>query len=241
MLIDEIEDTKKKIKSLGDILESSYSKLLVRFPEEAKLIEALSRKVTLGSRAHDRRPRHGSSNNEIVPVSRVVDLTEERESRLHELQELKEALEAQEVEEHKPKDPRSLDGMPLRKIFSKINQLCHPDKCRSFDRSITVRLTEQYYDAQTAYQGQVRETLVYIYAKVCLLRGEPHRLAPDIVNDLNMELNYLLYEIRQMQGTLLYKAITFYRAGHQSHGDSMFRNFLMQQINKLKETLNNGA
>ena len=233
MILDEIEEMSSTLTKVYDNMEQVYAIYIREFPEKNAEIDALKQQIvgnnldTEGEHEYSG-PRHETSGGALVPV-KSFDIRKELEDEQAEQQ-------AEEEVEIAEKDPTS-QGLSIRHLFRKINQLCHPDKCKRFSHEDTARLRECFIEAGSAYSNRDQDMLELLYIRVCYIRNEMHRLSQHLVNETKRKHRMLSAQLERVTFHPMYSVLQLHVHGMYPAAFDKFDKFLDHQIEDLKKAL----
>lgn len=239
-MLDEIDDMLDVIKQTHSNMERVYAVYLPYYPEESRVIDDLNHRINAADVDNTpTAPRHERSGA-LVKVDCGLDIAADIK-RIREEQEAKKQMV--EAEAEVPQGPTAEEAkeqwgsMALRTLFRKINQLCHPDKCKRFSSKEVKRLRECFDDAHKAYADRDRYTLNLLYIRVVYIRGELDRLPLDVVADIEKRYHDLQLDFQALAMHPLYQVLYAHMQGQQHTAKLKFADFLETHIQRLKDEL----
>ncbi|MNV27756.1 hypothetical protein D3C71_1189150 [compost metagenome] len=125
----------------------------------------------------------------------------------------------------------------LRVLFRKINQLCHPDKTKRFNRITVMKLRECFDDAQKAYEHRDYDTLELTYIRVCYYRDELGKLDIKDVQRISDQHNNLQLDIKGIRMHRLYMVLACHRLMQYQEATQHFGMFIQEHMNKLQAVI----
>ena len=231
MLLDEIDEMADMVKKTYSAMEQIYAMYLPFFPVESARIDMLHQLINAMNEDQASAPRHAEtySEGQLIPTGPVIDLKAEVLEAIQETSTV--------AEESKLKDAeyiRDTSAQFCRMLFRKINQLCHPDKCRRFSYMETKRLRDCFDDANDAYSSRDAEMLELVFIRVCYIRDELHRLSEGVESRLASQHRNLQLELDGIRMHPLYMVLAHHNQGMGHDAKQCFGRFLGGHIQKLE-------
>lgn len=238
-MLDEIDDMIDVIKQTHSNMERVYAVYLPYYPDESRVIDDLNQLINAaGDEDVPAAPRH-ERGGALVKVDGGLDIAGDVKRIREEQEAQKQTVEAEAPKGPTPEEAKEEWGsMALRTLFRKINQLCHPDKCKRFSHMEVKRLRECFDDAHRAYADRDRYTLNLIYIRVVFIRGELDRLPVDVVADIEKRYHDLQLDFQALAMHPLYQVLYAHMQGQQHTAKIKFGDFLVIHIQRLKDELN---
>lgn len=234
MLLDEIDEMADMVKKTYNAMEQIYAMYLPFFPLESARIDMLHQLINAMEEDQTSAPRHAEtySGGQLVPTGPVIDLKAEVLEAMKEAEDRSKLQDflADNVQEHK----RDTSAQFCRMMFRKINQLCHPDKCKRFSYMETKRLRECFDDASDAYSRRDAELLELVFIRVCYIRDELHRLSEGVESRLASQHKNLQLELDGIRMHPLYMVLAHHNQGMGHDAKQCFGRFLGGHIEKLE-------
>jgi hypothetical protein len=232
MILDEIEEMSSTLTKVYDNMEQVYAIYIREFPEKNAELDRLKQQLmgsnldTVGEHEYTG-PRHAATGGALVLVKQF-DIREEMEKSSNE--------QSVEVEQNSESDPTS-QKLSVRQLFRKINQLCHPDKCKRFSHEETARLRECFIEAGSAYANRDTDMLELIYIRICYIRNELHRLDQYLVNETKRKHKMLSVQLERVTFHPMYTVLQLHVHGMYPAAFEKFSVFLDGQIADLEKEL----
>lgn len=242
MILDEIDEMATTLSQVYDNMEQIYAIYIREFPEKSRRLDEL-RQFRMGDNlstegTHDYSgPRHQSSESDLPADQKQIvphSSFRARDSVLDAEDDRKEEMGFVEVEPDEAPKPPPAWRFTLRQVFRKINQLCHPDKCKRFSYEDTKRLRQCFDEAQVAYQQDDLDKLELIFVRVCYLRDEPSRLSDNIIKSLNKRRMELAQEMHAVSQHKVYMTLQYHINHQYLYAKSYFSAFLDMEIEKAE-------
>lgn len=238
MILDEIDEMVEHIKKAYVDMETMYAKYLPYFPIQGGLIDSLNREINGQMKGGPAPSRHEKTNGTGKELMNVRD-----------------ALLIVDHIKHRRENPEhGGDGYPpmnsdafkhtIRMLFRKINQMCHPDKTKRFNRITVQKLRDCFDDAQKAYQQRDLDTLELTFIRVAYLRDELHKLAASDVEKITTQYELLKLDMKGLSMHRLYMVLICHRQQLYRDATNHFGVFLNEHVSKLQEiveTMKSGA
>jgi hypothetical protein len=229
MILDEIDEMVEHIKTAYTDMETMYAKYLPYFPIQGGIIDDLNRKLNKGKEGSEPAARHDKTTGTGKELMNVRD-----------------ALLIVDHIKHRRENPEhGGDGFQpmnsetfkhtIRMLFRKINQMCHPDKTKRFNRITVQKLRECFDDAQKAYEHRDMDTLELTFIRVAYLRDELHKLSQEDVNRITDQYENLKLDMKGLQMHRLYMVLVCHRQAFYRDATAHFGVFLQEHIAKLQD------
>ncbi|AGS82087.1 hypothetical protein O152_gp274 [Pseudomonas phage PaBG] len=233
-LLDEIDEMIDAIKQTHSNMERVYAVYLPHFPEQSKVIDDLNQLINAAD-SPDSTPvaRHDKSGA-LVKVDSGLNIAQDVQ-RIREQQQTVEAEQPKEKTQEEMKE--EWGSMALRTLFRKINQLCHPDKCKRFSHIEVKKLREVFDDAHRAYADRDRYTLNLLFIRACYIRGELDRLPREVVQDIQKRHTDLVLDFQALAMHPLYQVLFAHMQGQHYTAKIKFGEFLVTHIQRLNDEL----
>lgn len=231
MLLDEIDEMVEYIKETYKEMESMYAKYLPYFPIQSGLIDALNQQLN-GLQSGESGPRHDREpGKELMNQKDMLSIADDIR-RFRESQEIK-------PDGFTPVDKTSSDRLQytIRNLFRKINQLCHPDKTKRFNRITVMKLRECFDDAQKAYEQRDYDTLELTFIRVCYYRDELGKLDKNDVKKISDQHNNLKLDIQGIRMHRLYMVLACHSNMHYQEATQHFGLFIQEHLMKLQAVI----
>lgn len=226
MLLDEIDEMVELIKTTYAEMETMYAKYLPYFPVQGGLIDRLNQQLNGLQADGESGPRHDKeAGKELMNQKDMLSIADDIR-RFRESQKTK-------PDGFTPVEASDRLQYTIRNLFRKINQLCHPDKTKKFNRITVLKLRECFDDAQKAYEQRDYDTLELTLIRVCYYRDELDKLDQKDVERIQEQYNNLRLDIKGLQMHRLYMVL--YCHGQQQYqlATNHFGIFLQEHMEKL--------
>lgn len=229
MLLDEIDEMVEYIKETYKEMESMYAKYLPYFPIQSGIIDGLNQQLN-GLNSGEAGPRHDKEpGKELMNQKDMLSIADD----------IRRFRESQEVKPDGFAPPPDMNKMQytLRVLFRKINQLCHPDKTKRFNRITVMKLRECFDDAQKAYERRDYDTLELTYIRVCYYRDELGKLDIKDVQRISDQHENLKLDIRGIRMHRLYMVLASHQLMQYQQATQHFGVFIQEHMNKLQAVI----
>lgn len=134
-------------------------------------------------------------------------------------------------EEHEPKPKKEpMDEVPaIAELYRKIKQLSHPDKILRFSAADKQLILEIFHESTEFMEDENLEALVFSYAKLLIIRHEPHRI-PDYVEDfIRKRHSQILRHMAFLMQKPFTSAILEWRDGNEAWAIILFKRYLKEE------------
>lgn len=222
MLLDEIDEMVAYIKDTYAEMETMYAKYLPYFPIQGGIIDGLNQQLNTLNGNPDSVPRHDKEpGKELMNQKDMLSIADD----------IRRYRESQKV--NAPVKDMTKMQYTLRVLFRKINQLCHPDKTKRFNRITVVKLRECFDDAQKAYEARDYDTLELTLIRVCYYRDELDKLNQADVKRITEQYQNLQLDIKGLRMHRLYTVLYCHGQQQYSQATQHFGIFLQEYVEKL--------
>lgn len=149
-----------------------------------------------------------------------------------------EALEF--FEENEPnKEP--VDEVPaMQELYRMIKQLSHPDKIMRFSATDKQLILDIFHESTEFMEDENLEALVFSYAKLLIIRHEPHRIPSYVEAFIRKRHSQILRHMAFLMQKPFTPAILEWRDGNEAWAIVLFKRYLkeearQQELNKNYE------
>lgn len=140
-----------------------------------------------------------------------------------------EALEFFEENEPKPKKAPTDEVPAITELYRMIKQLSHPDKIMRFSAADKQLILEIFHESTEFMEDENLEALVFSYAKLLIIRHEPHRI-PDYVEDfIRKRHSQILRHMAFLMQKPFTSAILEWRDGNEAWAIVLFKRYLKEE------------
>lgn len=226
MLLDEIDEMVEYIKDTYAEMETMYAKYLPYFPIQGGIIDGLNRQLNTLNGDPDSIPRHDKEpGKELMNQKDMLSIADD----------IRRYRESQQTKPDGFAPLESSDRLQytIRNLFRKINQLCHPDKCKKFNRVTVLKLRECFDDAQKAYEARDYDTLELTLIRVCYYRDELDKLDKADVARISDQYKNLQLDIKGLRMHRLFTVLCCHGQQQYSQATQHFGIFLQEHVEKL--------
>jgi len=227
MLLDEIDEMVEYIKETYAEMETMYAKYLPYFPIQGGLIDGLNQQLNTLQGGFESAPRHDKEpGKELMNQKDMLSIADD----------IRRFRESQQTKPDGFAPVESSDRLQytIRQLFRKINQLCHPDKCKKFNRITVLKLRECFDDAQKAYEQRDYDTLELTHIRVCYYRDELDKLDQADVARIQNQYANLQLDIKGLRMHRLYTVLYSHNQQQYSLATQHFGIFLQEHVDKLQ-------
>lgn len=139
-----------------------------------------------------------------------------------------------EFDEFNPDEPAPFkeptDEAPaIADLYRKIKQLSHPDKIMRFSVADKVLIVEIFHESTEFMEDDNLEALVFCYAKLLIIRHEPHRI-PDYVEEfIRKRHTQILRHMAFLMEKPFTEAILAWRDGNEAWAIVLFKRYLKEE------------
>lgn len=140
-----------------------------------------------------------------------------------------EELEFFEENEPKPKK-EPMDEVPaMQELYRMIKQLSHPDKIMRFSAADKQLILDIFHESTEFMEDENLEALVFSYAKLLIIRHEPHRI-PNYVEDfIRKRHSQILRHMAFLMQKPFTPAILEWRDGNEAWAIVLFKRYLKEE------------
>lgn len=227
MILDDIDEMVETIKNTYAEMETMYAKYLPYFPMQGGIIDGLNQQLNALQGNADSMPRHDKEpGKELMNQKDMLTIADD----------VRRFRESQRTKPDGFTKVESSDRLQytIRNLFRKINQLCHPDKTKKFNRVTVLKLRECFDDAQKAYEHRDYDTLELTLIRVYYYRDEVEKMDPKDVAKVRTQYENLKLDIKGLQMHRLYMVLWSHQQQLYQQATNHFGIFLQEHMDKLQ-------
>lgn len=226
MILDEIDEMVEHIKETYAEMETMYAKYLPYFPIQGGAIDGLNQQINALQGGLENGPRHDKEpGKELMNQNDMLSIADD----------IRRFRESQRTKPDGFAKVEASDRLQytIRQLFRKINQLCHPDKTKKFNRITVLKLRECFDDAQKAYEGRDYDILELTLIRVYYYRDEVEKMDPSEVAKINEQYENLKLDLKGLQMHRLYMVLFCHKQQQYQQATNHFGMFLNEHMDKL--------
>lgn len=226
MILDEIDEMVETIKTTYAEMETMYTKYLPYFPLQGEIIDRLNQQLNALQGGFTNGPRHDNGTGKELMNQKDMLTIRDDVRRYRESQKTKHDGFA-------PMESSDRLQYTIRQLFRKINQLCHPDKTKKFNRMTVLKLRECFDDAQKAYENRDYDVLELTLIRVCYYRDELEKLNNEDLEKIQAQYENLKLDMKGLQMHRLYAVLSCHMQQQYQQATNHFGMFLQGHMVKL--------